>query len=98
TREPTPLPYTTLFRSEHDVARDHQKAHAGGEHAVEEAQLAAVTHVLGVRPVAEAVDGGEGADEEDLTEEYRGEAVDLHFEGASRSEEHTSELQSLRHL
>ncbi len=69
---------------EHAVARHHEEAHAGGEEPVEQAELAAVGGVLGLRPVTQAVDGAEGRDEEDLAEEHRREAVDAHLESAAR--------------
>jgi len=66
------------------VAGDDQQTHAGREQPVEEAELAAVLAVLGLRPITERVDAAERRDEKNLREKHRRQAVDAHLERTSR--------------
>src|SRR5205814_10655152 len=98
---PTPLstlfPYTTLFRSSHRNDVVVQRLQAPLADGVD----AAFLDHAGALPVVAAVEG-----DEDLAAAHAAEGGDgnvgtageSHPEHINRSEEHTSELQSLRHL
>ena len=62
------------------VAGDHQQGHAGGQRAVEQAQLAAVLRMLRLLPVAQAVDVAQQRDQEDRQQEDGRQAVHGHAE------------------
>src|SRR5437899_7105890 len=86
-RPPTPtlFPYTTLFRSHRELrveGRRLQQPHHDGLRSERRHQAGEIASVRGARRAAEARRDGEG----------------LHDGATGRSEEHTSELQSLRHL
>src|SRR3546814_1265028 len=82
TRTGTLVPYTTVFRS--GLGRDVQRDLGGGQD---------VDHRLGRHAVGE-----DGVDLVHMGEAHHGVAAELGMIGGERSEEHTSELQSLMRI
>ena len=62
------------------VAGDHEQCHAGGQRAVEKPQFPAVPRMVGLLPVAQAVDVSQQRDQEDRHEEDGRQAVNGHAE------------------
>src|SRR3546814_5650542 len=94
TRTDTLFPYTTLFRSEGKADGKGAAEERDGEEQVEEEQ---------VEKLARLPDDGEGVEREALGEREGGaggdpEQAGAGGEGRGRSEEHTSELQSLMRI
>src|SRR5205814_3829655 len=96
-RRPRPssslFPYTTLFRSYRGITRDQAERLCRGLSSDAGAEYCEVIEIDAgaVRPlIALPGDPGNGR--------YIGEAVERVRVDIARSEEHTSELQSLRHL
>src|SRR3546814_10836070 len=84
TRTDTLFPYTTLFRSHALRHRHEHRSHAGGSRPA-----------IQRHPRTHPPDRGQGAEEAEASEP---QPEDAEFPGSIRSEEHTSELQSLMRI
>src|SRR3546814_7243319 len=90
----TLFPYTTLFRSQHPVARDLGSSHLGFR------EVAAVQHLRRQELAHRDLVGGAvpGAEERDAGMLVGRQLDPPAFDRVPRSEEHTSELQSLMRI
>src|SRR3546814_7367767 len=112
TRTDTLFPYTTLFRShadgEHVVRPDQETDHADGNHRIDHAKVA--EHRLSAEGGSNLADHAKARNdhyidfgmsekpEQVLIEYWIAPACRIKKRGIERSEEHTSELQSLMRI